>query len=128
MLNIRIVNCHKIAFITLNYFFLIFTPVKCFFIIYSFYILALSCMPCPDVAIKENHEKAHISASTEDHCHLADFCSPFCTCSCCCTTAIYQPITSIILPESYSTSIKISTQVTLFSYNSHTIWQPPQLV
>ena len=67
-------------------------------IIFSFYILGLSLVPCADgiqsdqleieIAIHQDHDEG------EDHTH-SDGCSPFCHCNCCQTVVLHGSISEL---------------------------------
>ena len=101
---------------------------KIFAYIFSIYILTLTAIPCVDLP-EENAmlKTVNISDSTTNHQNENDYCSPFCSCSCCVTPIIYQvftvefkcyPIVQAFHPE--INSIFISSPC-------YTIWQPPKL-
>ena len=59
---------------------------RLFSFILSFYVLALSIVPCSDGIEQDmNDVKTEISKENHDHdhSHHNDFCTPFCTCYCC---------------------------------------------
>lgn len=109
----------------------IFAPMKIFKLILSLYILTLSCFPCGDVRECNDQAELEISAASEhkDHAHTTEACTPFCTCSCCAASTVFQ----------YSAAI-VNTQKVVFAslkypgYKisdrpevSFTIWQPPKI-
>lgn len=100
---------------------------KFFTVIFSIYILVLSCVPCVDGGEKYIKLSPEISA-TENHKHTADLCTPFCSCTCCgqpVASKINYPIAQTVLkPENFKNSIAIYNQ-TFISQFSATIWQPP---
>jgi hypothetical protein len=101
---------------------------KLFSVILSFYILTLITIPCVDVQTDNSiHKNEHSGSTDNQHHHDSNHCSPFCTCDCCVSPAIYQDnfiqFKTFILPETnillYSVSY-VSTIITI-------IWQPPEL-
>jgi hypothetical protein len=100
---------------------------KLFFILYSFYLLGLSIVPCADS--NENNVNASSTAISlpQKHHHTTDICTPFCTCTCCASSAFYQPLTVFRLAELHIGVVKIATQKSLISHTSHSIWQPPKI-
>ena len=105
-------------------------PVRFFFLILSFFLLYLSCLPCTDS--KECNAKAEVKASAstnhQEHNHQSEACSPFCTCSCCAAPVFFSPFTKVQDPNSALQTAKYSLYDV--SFNSEvfsSIWQPPQL-
>jgi len=100
-------------------------------LILSFYIIALSCLPCSDAENNIGNKVTSISieeksASNEHH---DDACSPFCICNCCHTSGFHKTAEYITLA-----AIKINTENTqieyipvLFSNFYTSIWQPPKI-
>ncbi len=99
--------------------------------ILSIYILVLAAVPCIDV-----HHDNNVNATEllQDKGHNnpneLDYCSPFCTCSCCVSILIFV-INSIILPSFFlfykRNYLKSRTLSYIYSVLS-SIWQPPKLV
>ncbi|HUM50633.1 MAG TPA: hypothetical protein PK431_02420 [Chitinophagales bacterium] len=98
-------------------------------IIFSFYLLALSTMPCADVS-QVQIAKAHSVTASAKHQHNNDFCTPFCICACCgqpVTSKINYPVAQTILkPDIFNKNIAINDQ-TFNSQFSASIWQPPKI-
>ncbi len=72
--------------------------------ILAFYIVALTAIPCDDLACIDVHECVTISSEV-DHNH-SDSCSPFCICQCC---QVHFNLTTFVeytfqqdAPENYS--------------------------
>lgn len=67
---------------------------KLFCHLFALYLLALACVPCNDGdhdhQDEEDHTSIEMSGEASDHSHsdCADYCSPFCQCSCCGTVTI----------------------------------------
>ncbi len=112
---------------------LTFDPVKIFTLIFSFYILALSCMYCSDndacKDLSADHSTCALTCSTADHQNQQDNdnCSPFCQCSCCHGFVVLQ--FSKFTSEHLFANAK---QFALYSANfssafSGNIWQPPKI-
>ena len=112
-------------------FLLIFDPVKVFTLIFSFYILALSCMPCSDKDDCNYMSADQSTFATTDHSdHDSDTenCSPFCMCACC-----GQSFSSSF--ASYSLALHVPVSLDKFPiYNASfvsevylSIWQPPKI-
>ncbi len=112
---------------------LIFVPVKCIYILYTIYFLALSCMPCfcddrSETAAVEGHSPAQQPCNKEKQ--PDENCTPFCSCASC-VSACNHLIKSIeIAPVIFYISEKKYARLAP-SYSSHSdqnIWQPPRLV
>lgn len=106
---------------------------KSFWLIFSFYILILSVLPCTDKEECNEPTQTHISINTEhqNHNHETEHCSPFCICACCGTNISITFFTTFQIIERpiFNTSISYSL------FNEHiksnffgNIWQPPQLI
>ena len=109
---------------------LIFAPVKFFFSILSFAMLLMSCLPCGDSQECTLKTEARLSAaaSHEQHDHNAEACTPFCTCSCCATSAFFTPFAKPQATPVALLAVKHSLyDVTFQSEVFSSIWQPPQL-
>ena len=101
---------------------------KIFAFILSFYILALTALPCIDVPEDNNLDMNKVSQNTSDgHTNDSDHCSPFCSCSCCVTPVIHQVYSidfkCFYLVEEYHSEFRT------FSVSSPApiIWQPPKI-
>lgn len=74
---------------------------KLFCQIFALYLLALACVPCNDGDHEHQDEGDHTSidmtGGEADHSHsdCADYCSPFCQCSCCGTVTITSEVNEL---------------------------------
>jgi hypothetical protein len=102
---------------------------KFFTLLFSFYMLGLSFMPCGDV----NECKASTEVITagenghDKHSHDTENCSPLCACACCATTVCFQQIVTYQVATITFPVKKYSLYD--FSYSSQStanIWQPPR--
>ncbi|MFC4233317.1 DUF6660 family protein [Parasediminibacterium paludis] len=99
-------------------------------LIFSIYLLVLSCVPCADKdECNINMDiKTTISSTTKENPKKSDeACTPFCTCSHCSASAYYQPLNSYKIPKRIFPTTKYP--VYDVSYNSQvffSIWQPPK--
>ncbi len=98
--------------------------------IFGFYLMALTLMPCGDVVDKTASEISSYSSHRDDkgpdHC-TQELCAPFCSCNCC---SIGKSI-----PVQYRKTLNV--QLVRVCYKSFTIpatiqqpidvWQPPKL-
>ncbi|MCF8238889.1 MAG: hypothetical protein K9I85_12075 [Saprospiraceae bacterium] len=80
---------------------------KLFCHIFALYLLALACVPCNDGEHEHQDEGdlafIEMTGGDADHSHsdCADYCSPFCQCSCCGTLTISTEV------EELSTSLPV---------------------
>ena len=106
--------------------------VKLINIIFSIYIIALSCMPCADSQSNLGNKTASIHKETNSSSgkHPDDACSPFCICNCCNCSGFYKTTEFTALAVTIkiaSKKHKIEYTSTLFSNFQNSIWQPPQI-
>ena len=101
-----------------------------FTILFSLYIVALSCATCECDEILEYLNKTE---KTQSHSHnenqKPESCSPFCNCACCPATAFYFQTVFV----QFKPQIKINVVKTFpivnqrfSSFNLQNIWQPPK--
>jgi hypothetical protein len=92
----------------------------------SFYMLALSCVPCicEDNCANEKTEQSKPADKRQE-----DNCTPFCSCSCCHSVVFnLKPILSAKKLSEFQAKATFELADENFtSYNSHNIWQPPKL-
>lgn len=105
-------------------------------IIFSIYLLGLSCFSCVDRDDCIKFDKSETTFSSADNQQKnqqpnSDLCTPFCSCSHCPSSAFYQFITPFIFKPKlvFSKNIK---QIGLYSFRysnqfTSNIWQPPKL-
>ncbi|WP_416233534.1 DUF6660 family protein [Arcicella sp. LKC2W] len=107
---------------------------KFFSVIFSFYILILSLLPCNDTEDCKilNNGKENF-AQIDHHNHQADTesCSPFCICACCGSIIVFSfqcPILTIKDTSFFPLNARIIIKNDSFASNFHgNIWQPPQI-
>lgn len=93
-------------------------------------ILALSVMPCMDDKSEGGNKiKTEISKSSNQSGHSGnDECSPFCTCSCCSISFVYQAFSFNYLDKPVFQTKKYSFyKPSFYPEISFSIWQPPKL-
>jgi hypothetical protein len=104
---------------------------KIFKLILSLYILTLSCFPCGDVKECNDNEELKISAASDHkaHEHVTEACTPFCTCSCCAASTVFQYTAAAVeTPKVIFASLKFPNyQVSSRPEISFSIWQPPKI-
>lgn len=101
---------------------------KLFACMLSFYIIALTAIPCIDVPIDHASQKVELSQNaTDNHHDNTGHCSPFCACYCCVSPIINQQ--HIIQFNSFSFSEKHLPGHTpaYVSLPFSAIWQPPKI-
>ena len=101
-------------------------------LIFSIYIVALSCLPCADA--ESDFENKTVSIHNEKKApsdkHHDDACSPFCICSCCHCNGFYKTVDcaeNTVAIKTVTRRNKIEYTSTLFSNFHNYIWQPPQI-
>lgn len=110
----------------------IFAPMKFFVFIFSFYLLALSCMPCADLeSCNLENQKRTFNSTTSSHSHQNDDtenCSPFCICACCgqSIATLFYPVNFVChSPNAIKTFPIYSSSA--FPEVYFNIWQPPKI-
>lgn len=118
----------------LRMFFHYLCEVKILIVILSFYLAALSCLPCADevTALKDSPSK-YVSLSEHNHSHEkhVDLCSPFCICNCCGAQVFsLSEIKIFEFPHEFPLIVKLQPvyRSSLTAFFSGSIWQPPQIV
>lgn len=105
---------------------------KFFTLIFSFYLLALSIVPCSDAfnSGQKDLKTITFSASDDHSTDADDFCTSFCICNCCTSPVIskfqasYLAIPALkILPEQKFALRKLSF-IPVYTGN---VWHPPQI-
>lgn len=87
-------------------------------------------MPCADISAAEHEKNANmeIGHSDADHEDCEDFCTPFCSCSCCGTTMAFFYPERISLVRTISCETVNATFIpNAFSNFNHSIWLPPKI-
>jgi hypothetical protein len=103
---------------------------KLFTLIFSFYMLGLSFMPCSDVDECNNNIEtiASIDVGYEKHSHDKEGCTPFCVCSCCATSVFFTPLVQFkIEKKPFHNTVYPLYKISYSSCISFSIWQPPKL-
>jgi len=93
-------------------------------------LLYLSCLPCGDMLECSVKQQQTISsaANHQNHQHQNEACTPFCSCSCCPASVIYQPVAKVQSERPVIMSQKFPLQNDSFlSQEFSSIWQPPKL-
>lgn len=116
----------------------IFTLVKLLNLIFSIYLVALSCLPCADMEVnsaahKDAHEVAKTAPNNDSHSHDKenDLCSPFCSCNCCGSQIVsyFKVLSYDFAVVSKNIKTQLPTYTSKFTSNFYgSIWQPPQIV
>lgn len=106
---------------------------KLFCPLFALYLLALACVPCND-GEHDHHDEGDRSAmestsgdAEHSHSDCADYCSPFCQCSCCGTVTITPEVdglpTSLPVPLFYSADFLFRSPIT--SAHDRALDRPP---
>jgi len=108
--------------------------VKYFAILFSVYLLALSVMPCKDKEDCKHIHSEHFSNAGEDgsdhsgHDKDIEHCSPFCMCSCCGTSCVYNYSYYKYIPNTPVLANTFTIYKTSFIPEVYlAIWQPPKI-
>jgi len=104
---------------------------KIFALFLSFYILLLAGSPCGDGQECDGEEGIAISMTSkhQEHTHQSEACTPFCTCSCCAASTVFQfSIASVKIPKTIFAAVKYPQYlVSSRPEISFSIWQPPKI-
>lgn len=110
---------------------IIFVRMKFLTLIFSIYLLGLSCLPCADKDECNNINtttKISTSADNEKQHPGNESCTPFCSCTHCPASAFCQSIVPYKIPKIIFPSVEYPVyEISFSSKNSFSIWQPPQL-
>ena len=101
-------------------------------LIFSFYLLALSIVPCSDAfnSGQTNKETITFSASHDHPAEAADFCSSFCICNCCTSPVISKPHASYLkIPAVKILSLQKFElrKLSFIAVYTGNVWHPPQI-
>lgn len=98
--------------------------------IFAIFFSFLVATPCGDnISLQENEKNAQIESTNHQEENHTDFCTVFCTCSCCGAHFSYESFQFFNIENSSS---KISEKINSFqNFNldtiSYSIWQPPKI-
>lgn len=100
-----------------------------FSLIFSFYLLGISCLPCGDKKECNSKSDTTYSAPVSHSKHNHDEnCTPFCSCSCCATFVSLKAIAFYKFPKLFTISLVYPVyDVTYRSQVASSVWQPPKL-
>lgn len=100
-------------------------------LIFSFYILALSCMSCSDkddCNYMSNDQSKFATTNHSDHDSDTENCSPFCMCACCGQSCSFTHFQTDLSQNFPTVAQKVSVYKAFFSSKvSFSIWQPPKI-
>jgi hypothetical protein len=102
----------------------VFCTMKFLTLIFTLYMLTLSCVPCicEDICANNKTEQSHSKDKQDKGC------ASFCSCSCCHSTpANIKLLLPIKANPEFSKSKFILADQQYISYQCHNIWQPPKL-
>ena len=103
---------------------------KFFALVFTFYMLTLSCLPCGDNDECKEKEKQEFSAASTQHGHEheAENCTPFCSCACCASPWFLQVNSqSKYMSPTAATEKLFCLDDDFDSYHAHAVWQPPRV-
>jgi len=93
-------------------------------------VLGLSLSPCSDSALPENdHLHASVTiAHDSPYNNEPDLCTPFCSCTCCCSISLFKNLTEQNRLSVQHIISHSSMYLGSLSEIAMPVWQPPQLV
>ena len=102
---------------------------KIFTFMMAFIIFFAGFVPCADGAVVNENHSAQIATNHQPSAPLdADFCSPFCICSCCGSFVFTPTLYPIVeIKPCYNNKKEAFLRADISSI-SLPIWQPPQLL
>lgn len=105
---------------------------KLFTLIFSIYLLVLSCVPCADKDECISNLKKEVPTSASHQHNKKNIengsCTPFCSCSHCPASAFFQSVIKKSAPKLFVLISRYSEYKISFSSNKiASIWQPPKL-
>lgn len=121
--------------VLLHYILFYICRMKFFSVIFSLYILILSCMPCGDAkdfSVMDNGKETFAQTNHHDHQKNTESCSPFCNCACCGSNITFSFQCPVLVTENTSSFFpkheRIIVENDSFAFNFYgNIWQPPQV-
>ena len=99
-------------------------------VIFSMYVIMLTAIPCIDRYYDANQvDKTELTHENQDSHHHSDSdnCSPFCTCNCCATAVIIQPMMVKLTCFSFIQKQYFPVTSVFISDPLANIWQPPKI-
>ena len=99
---------------------------KCIAILFSFYLIALTLLPCSDVPESKANEQVSYSSQKSNHCS-EEGCAPFCSCSCCAIGKYVDLQATIKLNNPIIQVTYIIRSNTAIEQQPVDVWQPPKL-
>jgi hypothetical protein len=106
--------------------------VKLITVLFSIYIIALSCLPCADAGKAVVNDSKTFQSETHSATdeHTDDACSPFCICNCCHYSDFHKTADAVkkeVILRTFTEMQGTAYTSTLFSTFHNSIWQPPQI-
>ena len=109
-------------------FWVMFAPMKQLALLWSFYLIILSCIPCSDENLADGRALTSSIAAHADHpTPQPDLCSPLCGCSCCGSSAMIDGKTQF--PPSVASAQNAAGVYPsrFFAQPCFSFWQPPKV-
>ncbi|NBA78634.1 hypothetical protein GOQ04_23975 [Emticicia sp. ODNR4P] len=108
---------------------------KFFALIFSLYILILSCLPCGDAKdckVLDNGKETFSQTDHHNHQEDTESCSPFCICACCGSNIVFSFQHPVLMTENtpsfFPQRERIIVENDSFASNFYgNIWQPPKI-
>ena len=104
-----------------------FAPMKFFCLLFAFYTLSISVMPCNDVHDGAKKAVTTFTEAQDHHENHNDICSPFCICSCCQGFVALTPFHPVTISETILVSNFSHYSKKFISSAFASIWKPPKL-
>jgi len=102
---------------------------KSFLLTFSIYLLSLSFISCNDLDRNANNSSQMVKAikQKQQNKQESEACTPFCSCSCCPTSAFYQTVLYLGIKKFELKSEKYCDfNSNFYSEITFSIWQPPK--
>ena len=102
---------------------------KPFLFTLSIYLLALSCIACNDLDSNAESSLQMVTTTNQQQQNRqkSEECTPFCSCSCCPTSAFYQTVLYLGIKKFELKSEKYCDfNSNFYSEITFSIWQPPK--
>ena len=103
---------------------------KSFLLTFSIYLLSLSCISCNDLDRNANNSSQMVKAikQKQQNKQESEACTPFCSCSCCPTSAFYQKLIYFNFDKLVFQSVKYPAfNSKFYSEVAFSVWHPPKI-
>ena len=100
---------------------------KAFYILFAFYFLSLSVMPCNDEQDCKEAKHTEQVAQADNHEHENEVCTPFCVCSCCATHILFSNFSNDFSIDNERATVYTEPANAELRSAIISVWQPPKL-